>query len=151
MELVSSFAYCNTQMNALFASCPQLLDLREAGFHKVRDTRDLPCVSLCHKTAKTALQEAAKEDAVVASSSCSQDGKFDILFPIALPDEGLESHEPWACDVAMVDGVGHTVTHHSSAQACTMEHICCLSFLLVATCRNLRLVGLLLGEPSWVH
>ncbi|CAL1139253.1 unnamed protein product [Cladocopium goreaui] len=34
------------------------------------------------------IQEAAKEDAVIASSSCSQDGKFEILFPIALPDEG---------------------------------------------------------------
>eukprot|EP00435_Cladocopium_sp_Y103_P029277 s2363_g7.t1 len=32
--------------------------------------------------------EAAKEDAVIASSSFSQDGKFEILFPIALPDEG---------------------------------------------------------------
>ena len=28
-------------------------------------------------------------DAVVAPSSYSQEGKFDILFPIALPDEGL--------------------------------------------------------------
>jgi len=38
----------------------------------------------------TAVQEAAMADAVVAPSSYSQHGKFEILFPIALPDEGLE-------------------------------------------------------------
>ena len=47
------------------------------------------------------VQEAAMADAVVAPSSYSQHGKFEILFPIALPDEGtfdwiddfLETHK----------------------------------------------------------
>jgi len=34
------------------------------------------------------IQEAAAEDAVVAPSSYSQDGKFEVIFPVSLPDEG---------------------------------------------------------------
>ncbi|CAE7332359.1 unnamed protein product, partial [Symbiodinium microadriaticum] len=34
------------------------------------------------------IQEAAAEDAVVVPSSYSQDGKFEVIFPVSLPDEG---------------------------------------------------------------
>ena len=87
-------------MNALSASHPRRLYLREAGLHRVRDTRDL------HDYVTNPPRQLSRKQ-----QRKSQDGKFEILFPIALPDEGLESHGPWACDVAKDGGWCWSHTH----------------------------------------